>query len=44
MGYDTTAWTTAGNTLTIGGTTMYAEFGITSSSSSGSGSWDDDTH
>jgi hypothetical protein len=27
MGYDTTAWTTAGNTLTIGGTTMYAFFG-----------------
>jgi len=26
MGYDTTAWTTAGNTLTIGGTTMYADF------------------
>ena len=28
MGYDTTAWTTAGNTLTIGGTTMYADFNI----------------
>tara|TARA_R110002096_G_scaffold1699_4_gene8940 strand:- start:865 stop:1449 length:585 start_codon:yes stop_codon:yes gene_type:complete len=28
MGYDTTAWTTAGNTLTIGGTTLYADFGI----------------
>lgn len=27
MGYDTTAWTTAGNTLTIGGTTQYAYFG-----------------
>ena len=26
MGYDTTAWTTAGNTITIGGTTMYADF------------------
>ena len=26
MGYDTTAWTTAGNTLTIGGTTLYANF------------------
>ena len=28
MGYDTTAWTTAGNTLTIGGTTMYQIFGV----------------
>ena len=28
MGYDTTAWTTAGNTLTIGGTTLYANFSI----------------
>ena len=28
MGYDTTAWTTAGNTLTIGGTTLYKEFGV----------------
>ena len=28
MGYDKTAWTTAGNTLTIGGTTMYADFNI----------------
>ena len=27
MGYNTTAWTTAGNTLTIGGTTLYAYFG-----------------
>ena len=26
MGYDTTAWTTAGNTLTIGGTTLYTNF------------------
>ena len=33
MGYDTTAWTTAGNTLTIGGTTLYADFGIGSSDS-----------
>ena len=30
MGYDTTAWTTAGNTLTIGGTTMYADFFVNS--------------
>ena len=28
MGYDTTAWTTAGNTLTIGGTSLYAIFGV----------------
>ena len=28
MGYDTTVWTTAGNTLTIGGTTLYKEFGL----------------
>jgi hypothetical protein len=31
MGYDTTAWTTAGNTLTIGGTTLYAYFGVNES-------------
>ena len=31
MGYDTTAWTTAGNTLTIGGTSLYTNFFIDAS-------------
>ena len=35
MGYDTTAWTTAGNTLTIGGTILYAYFGATESITTG---------
>ena len=35
MGYDTTAWTTAGNTLTIGGTTLYAYFGCEAGQMSG---------
>ena len=42
MGYDTTAWTTAGNTLTIGGTTLYTDFGI--GAIEGSQEWLANTH